>query len=311
MTRKTSDEEIIAFATAQGCSEIVIQRLLQSSGNRMSPVIYVKFKCICEKHGRKKWKDYKKNPLCTQCMKDVNLRVSDTIIKNKLNENNCEFICSRRERKNNKTRIFVKFICSCDKYTSRIIKELQWDIISSGGKCADCGNKRRKESNIIAYIERSDEIREKMKKTCNKKYGVDHHMQNSEIYEKVSKNSFKYKTYTFPSGRNILCQGYEPLALDLLLKNGINEHDILTDSEISASCCFPKFIYEIDGKNHRYYPDIYVASEDKFIEVKSDYTVTIEKDNVMLKAQTVKKYGYNIEIWIFDQKERLKEIIYI
>jgi hypothetical protein len=203
----------------------------------------------------------------------------------------------------------VKFICDCDRETTRVIRETQWDILLSGGKCVDCGNKRRKESNVKVYAENGAAIYEKNKKTTLEKYGVEHVMQCAEIAERSLKNSYLRKTYTFPSGNEVLCQGYEPLAFDMLLQQGVEEIDIFTDKMIGSYSMLPKFMYEFDGSTRRYYPDIYVASEDKFIEVKSDYTLGLDREKVFLKAQTVKKYGYDIEIWVFDKRETLIEVI--
>jgi hypothetical protein len=98
-------------------------------------------------------------------------------------------------------------------------------------------------------------------------------MQNNEVKALAMKNSYYVKNYTFPSGHIISCQGYEPLAINLLLRNGIDENDIWIDDQVGSCKAFPKFMYEYDDSIHRYYPDIYVASEDRFIEVKSEYTM--------------------------------------
>lgn len=60
-------------------------------------------------------------------------------------------------------------------------------------------------------------------------------------------------------------KGYEHLALDELVKI-YNEDDILTDRND-----MPKIMYNFNDKTLRYYPDIYIKSENKIIEVKSTY----------------------------------------
>ena len=77
---------------------------------------------------------------------------------------------------------------------------------------------------------------------------------------------FKFKKYTYPDGKIAYVQGYEPFALDDLIKLGIT--DILTcRSEVPSIWYLGK-----DEKRHRYFVDIYIPSLNKMIEVKSFYT---------------------------------------
>ena len=63
-----------------------------------------------------------------------------------------------------------------------------------------------------------EEIMDRKNITCEERYGDKDIMHNSAIFEKVVKNSFKKKEYTLPSGKTIVYQGYENVALDELLK---------------------------------------------------------------------------------------------
>ena len=69
----------------------------------------------------------------------------------------------------------------------------------------------------VEYAMQSEEVQKKMKATNLDKYGVEYAMQNAEISENASKNAYKGKEYTWPSGDIINIQGYENLALDDLL----------------------------------------------------------------------------------------------
>ena len=93
--------------------------------------------------------------------------------------------------------------------------------------------------------------------------------------EELLKNSFSYKSYRLPSGKVVSLQGYEPKAMDFLLKN-YSESDLFTkNSDIEK--LIGKFSYfDDDMKEHRYYPDIYIKSENRIIEVKSDFTYELD-----------------------------------
>jgi hypothetical protein len=166
--------------------------------------------------------------------------------------------------------------------------------------------KKRKEK----WETSKEEIIEKRRNSNVKKYGAAHHFNNQDINDKLKssirnsqnyqinrilkskeKNIKKYSTwycatsecqdkkyqrkpYIFPSGRTEMVQGYEPFALDELLQIGVHEDDIVvTNARIEEH--IGKIMYIDDnGKNHRYFPDIYIISENKVIEVKSEYTLS-------------------------------------
>lgn len=129
-------------------------------------------------------------------------------------------------------------------------------------------------------------------------------MQNAEIAENASKKSYKLKDYTFPSGNTIKCQGYEPYALDMLIKQGITENDIITSRKE-----VPEIWYEDSGKKRRYYVDIYIKSLNKFIEIKSTWTYKKNTNKVALTKKEVKEKGYEYECWIFTNKGVCETVI--
>lgn len=139
-------------------------------------------------------------------------------------------------------------------------------------------------------------IKGKKDKTCEERYGDKDIMKNAEIFEKVVKNSYKKKFYTLPSGKIIQYQGYENVALDNLLIT-LKEDDITNDVKL-----MPKIIYKFNDKQHRYYPDIYIASQKRIIEVKSNYTYNKQLDqNICKKLQAISD-GYQFEFWICNKK---------
>lgn len=152
-------------------------------------------------------------------------------------------------------------------------------------------------NNGVEHPQQSKIIYNKTKKTCLEKYGVEHPTQNLEIMEKLSKNAYKQKTFKLPSGKEIKCQGYEPFALDELVK-------IEEETNILTGCKNVPIIWYNDesGKKHRHYVDIFIPSENKCIEVKSTWTAKKKKSNIFEKQKAAKELGYKYEIWIYNCK---------
>ena len=123
---------------------------------------------------------------------------------------------------------------------------------------------------------------------------------NPCISEKQFSNS--NKIYNFPSGKSIQIQGYENLALDLLIKK-YNDNEII-NRRINMPCIF----FEHKKKVCRYFPDFYIPKDNLIIEVKSDYTYKKHLIKNILKAHAVRKLNYNYEIWIFDKNHKLNII---
>lgn len=142
------------------------------------------------------------------------------------------------------------------------------------------------------------------KKTCLEKYGFENPQQNPEIAEKTSKNILKRKLHIMPSGNQITCQGYEPFALDKLVK----EENILENDIVTGCKNVPTIWYnDEEGKKHRHYVDIFIPSQNKCIEVKSTWTAKKKKDNIFLKQNAGKELGYLYEIWIYNNKGEIVE----
>ena len=88
----------------------------------------------------------------------------------------------------------------------------------------------------------SVEIQLKKEETCLKNYGVRFPQHNIEIFEKQQK--YRWKDYTMPSGNIIKIQGYENLALDILL--GIyNEDELVLERKQ-----IPTVTYGKNNKHH-------------------------------------------------------------
>ena len=104
-------------------------------------------------------------------------------------------------------------------------KMFQTNIEKYGFKCClqnEDIKKKVKVNNLKKYgvenVGQNYIFHEKMKNTMLEKYGVNYPLQNKDIMEKSSKNCYKLKSFIFPSGNEIKCQGYEPFALEELVK---------------------------------------------------------------------------------------------
>lgn len=152
----------------------------------------------------------------------------------------------------------------------------------------------------------NDLIKAKKIETCLINNGVEHPMQNSLIFNKALKNGYKYKSFIFPSGNIAQVQGYEPYALDELLQkeNELEENIVVGTENV------PEIWYlDSDGNKHRYYVDIFIPSQKRMIEVKSDYTFKVDNDVILLKQAACKNAGYSCEIWVYNSKGEKVECI--
>lgn len=138
--------------------------------------------------------------------------------------------------------------------------------------------------------EEKEDIKNKRKDTCLEKYGVENAIHNTDVYIKTIKSQYTLKEYILPSGKIITCQGYEPFALDILLKK-LNEEAVITETKD-----IPRIKYQLDNKNHYYFPDIFLPLENKIIEVKSKYTYDINLDKNLAKLVICLNFGFLIKI---------------
>lgn len=156
----------------------------------------------------------------------------------------------------------------------------------------------------FANVSSNPEERIKAQNTMLRKYGFRHATQNPELMHKAFTNSFRLKLYTFPSGRTTKYMGWENYAIDdLLIEEKIDEDDIHTENLRQFSYNNPN-----EDKERFYTPDIYVKSQNRFIEVKSTYTITQDTDNIFTKQAAVKKLGIKCEIWVYDKNGILVEL---
>ena len=154
------------------------------------------------------------------------------------------------------------------------------------------------------HPKKTKEVQDKWTATCLEKFGG-HPNQNKEVQAKSEATSYHYKTYMMPSGNLVKYQGYEDKALDELVQL-YEEEDICI-----GRANVPIIDYYIDDKKHVYFPDFYIRSENKIIEVKSEWTIQLKRGNIEEKALATVKAGYKYQIWVYnDKKVRVETKIY-
>jgi hypothetical protein len=207
---------------------------------------------------------------------------------------------------NNIKKYGVKNVFEAEQFKNKIKQtNLEKYGVENPSQAMDIKNKKEKKS-IEKYgtkcVFQATEVKTKIKDTNTKKYGVKNVSQNAEISEKQQK-AYKFKDYILPSGNIIKYQGYENYALDVLLKSGINENDIVTSRKLVPVIWY----YDKNNVKRRHFVDIFIKSQNKCIEVKSTWTLKKHYDKVFAKQSQAKEEGYNYEIYVYDDKGNMVE----
>lgn len=181
--------------------------------------------------------------------------------------------------------------------------------IKYGGNSSMCSEEvknksketNRKNYGVDWYVQSGD-FRDKFTKSMVAKYGVEHALQYTTSFEKSLETSYKKKIFIFPSGREEKIQGYEGFALWELLDLNYKEEDIAVGNKEIESYTGKIWYSDSEKKTRKYYPDIYIKSENKIIEVKSEYTYRSAYSINIRKKKTCLDLGIFFEFWIYDSK---------
>jgi hypothetical protein len=183
-------------------------------------------------------------------------------------------------------------------------------------------------------------VQETMKANSREKFGCDHPMQNAAEF---SRRQYRLKDYTFPSGRIVKVQGYEPQFIDELLKTR-GEDEIVVDQRLIPSIRYMRVVDAVAGsratlrvvrrwgpcgpdhsgrtnaessstahdvggveKESVYHPDMRVGS--RLYEVKCRYTFESEKSRNLAKFRACADQGYELDVVIFNDAGSLIEEI--
>ncbi|AVR53016.1 Vsr/MutH/archaeal HJR family nuclease [Marseillevirus Shanghai 1] len=190
-------------------------------------------------------------------------------------------------------------------------KERLFEKYGKGGAFSDpiVQQKRAKkmmEKYGTTHALQAEECRQKSRETCLKNWGVEYSSQHPKVREKAMKSSYSFRDYSFPSGRKIKIQGYENFGIDVLFSEGIREEDIFGCYEKDLS-----FPYFHKGKNSVYFPDLFVASRNLIVEVKSTWTLRgvkqDEEEKTAKKLEACRKAGYKTRLLVLGSKGEILE----
>ena len=153
---------------------------------------------------------------------------------------------------------------------------------------------QRVQTNIEKYgVEnpmQNEEVKAKGQQTCLIRYGVTNIMQTGLYFN----SGFKWKEYITPNSNILIVQGHEPKLLDEIFLE-YHEDEILTSRKD-----MPEIWYlGLDGKQHRYFPDMFIPKTNTIYEVKSDYTLNVDLETNNLKFQAVKDAGFNFILKVY------------
>lgn len=284
----------------------------------------ISFNCSCGTLTQKKFSDiaYYGGAYCKLCVKKNKVNKIKKACLEKYGVENCSQLKEIKEKKEatyienygthpKKTKeVQEKYKQTClEKYgveNSAQIKEVKDKIKKTflqnygGHPMFDNKIKEKVKKNICfekygGFPAQSKEIQEKIKQTNLEKYGC-HPSQTNEVIEKINKKSKSYKKYKMPSGIERNVQGYEPYALDILLKE-YTEEQIKTDRKD-----IPRIKYTYNNIDKYYFPDIYIPDKKLIIEVKSKWTYSLDLDKNLSKKQATIEAGYSYEFWCFNNK---------
>lgn len=203
-----------------------------------------------------------------------------------------------KTKETNRRKYNSDYHLSTSNYRNRLKKILMYKYGVDNISKLDIIKEKKKVKSLNKTPREKKLIREKYRNTILERYGVEHLSQDSDFLENVLKKSFSHKSYRLPSGKVISLQGYEPNIMDYLLKY-YEEDDILyTNKSIEGK--IGKIFYKNKNRLSRYFPDLYIISENKIIEVKSTFTYNLDIDKNNLKKEECLNRGIMFDFMIYD-----------
>jgi hypothetical protein len=289
MTKKHTLEYIQTYFKEQECELLETEYI--NSKTKM------KYICKCKKESEITWDNFKKGKRCMKCGGREKLTYEN--VYNYFKEQECELL--ETEYINNRTK--MKYICKCNNESEITFN----DFKDQNKRCRKCGGN---EKYTYEYV-KNYFIEQKCKLLSTIYTGANDELRYICVCKKESIISFSkfingvrcclMKDYIMPSNTIRRIQGYEHLALDELIKNNIKEDDIVTKRKEMPII---NYYYILDKKNHRYFPDIWIKSENKIIEVKSAWIYKKDLVKNIMKALATRKLGYDFEFWIYTKEAK-------
>lgn len=145
----------------------------------------------------------------------------------------------------------------------------------------------------------SPAIRRKYVATMLQRYGYAYVMQDESKRHQILLRQSSYKVCAF-KGAILFLQGYEDYVLRVILQARYVDEDLFAGVN-SIRSEIGDVWYSYNGTLHKYYPDFYIESENKVVEVKSAYTVSVNTEVNELKRLACIKAGLAFELIVVDK----------
>jgi hypothetical protein len=149
-------------------------------------------------------------------------------------------------------------------------------------------------------------VKKKKSLTLLEKYGVDNPSKVIEFQSKKTKTT-KSKSFVSPSGKLYKCEGYEDIALNELFSTGYTDSDVFTNIDVKNEIGIITYYFE--GRHRIYHPDIFIKSQNKLIEVKSEYWYNKTLKINQAKKDECQKRGFIYEFWVYNPHKNLEKEI--
>lgn len=250
----------------------------------------VKVKIRCKFCGVEHWRE----PAYLQAGAGCLCQIGKKIGKSRLKEGQRKFESRLKERRI-RVRLLSPYLGANRKIRYQCLvhpnieREAYASNLGSGHGCPECGRKKYEETSLKNYGTKwpasAKVVQDKIRRTMVKRYGVEHALQSPLLFEKMLKSS--YSRVPVKLGRKtLLLQGYEPLAIEALLKSGR-----VSPQEIKAGNSIPPIEYTWKKKRRRYHPDL-VVRDNIVVEVKSPYTYKLAQKVLQVKREACENLGY-------------------
>lgn len=244
---------------------------------------------------------------CKECDKEFSYKTHK--LNNTINKVFCSKTCANiythknmneetKLKKSNKTKV-----TNLEKYGNEYVVNSKYT------------KKITKEKLGVEYAWQSKIILDKCKQTLYDKTGFYYPTQDPSTISKMMATKIerygdylipmaKYKEYVMPSGLKIKIQGNESYALNILLQQ-YKEEDIIVGRKNIENEIGRIFYIGLDEKQHIYYPDIYIKSINKIIEVKSQFTYDLHKQTNLLKKEAILNKNIDFEFMILNGRKKM------
>lgn len=157
----------------------------------------------------------------------------------------------------------------------------------------------------VEYPLQLDFFKDKLREIIQNKYGIEYTncSQVASIAEKKLQSGIKGRSYIFPSGNTVFIEGYEKHGIDYLLSLDFTEKDLIIGAEDIEKYIGMVYYYNpIKNKISRYFPDIYIPKNNTVYEIKSEYTINLDREMVAAKKQAILEQNINFQFLIFNKK---------